>query len=100
MYYFGIPITGPNQPIISYKTLTVYFWEVQFKIATLECCIYYFLQMTLVVKQQDPPVPKSIEGDLLEKLVTVMSALYNTDMMVLDLSAFHKNEGKLNYQLY
>ena len=56
--------------------------------------------MTLVVKQQDPPVPKSIEGDLLEKLVTVMSALYNTDMMVLDLSAFHKNEGKLNYQLY
>ena len=56
--------------------------------------------MTLVVKQQDPPVPKTIEGDLLEKLVTVMSALYNTDMMVLDLSAFHKNEGKLNYQLY
>lgn len=54
--------------------------------------------MTLTIKQQDPPVPKVIEGALLEKLVTVMSGLYDTDMHMLDLSSFHKNEGMYRQQ--
>ncbi|XP_067940028.1 nuclear RNA export factor 1-like [Watersipora subatra] len=50
-------------------------------------------KMTLLVKQQDPPVPKVLEGELLEKLLTTMSNLYDTESKVLDLSSLHKNEG-------
>ena len=49
--------------------------------------------MTLVINQRDPPIPKVLEGDLLEKLLKTMSSLYDTDNRVLDLSALHKNDG-------
>lgn len=54
--------------------------------------------MILVVKQQDPPIPKVIEGDMLEKLIVTMSGLYDSENKVLDLSALHKNAGELQFE--
>jgi len=42
----------------------------------------------------EPPVPKAIEGAMLEKLMLSMSNHYNDTTKVLDLSSFHKVEGK------
>lgn len=53
------------------------------------------LQMQILTKQMEPPVPKHIEGALFEKLLTTMSSLYDSEQKVLNLEKFHKNEGTL-----
>lgn len=52
--------------------------------------------MILIVKSQDPPLPKVIEGEPLEKLLTAMSSCYEPESKVLNLEQFHKNEGTLS----
>lgn len=50
--------------------------------------------MQILTKQMDPPVPKHIEGEMFEKLLNTMSSLYDSEVKVLNLEKFHKNEGK------
>ncbi|KAF6034901.1 hypothetical protein EB796_006793 [Bugula neritina] len=52
-------------------------------------------KMMVTVRQETPPVPKVVEGALMEKLLSTMNELYNIENKVLDLSALHKHESNL-----